>query len=312
VQATPVPVTPPPATPEPQIVKATPTPTPAPVVIAATPTPVPTPPPLDFATVARSPSLWPQQIALTQPASFPVVIGGRVAGEVKAPAGTVMRLLRLSNLNAEVEYQNNRQMVPAASTDLMQRALATFRRNGNVIPTTTSAVASTTVPSTAPTATPAPGKAEIPNIEVSADRKRLDVDRGKMVAEGDVHKASEKFQYVVKVEKRSFVDVPALDIKYVIFVERQKLGQPKESDTIERITGDGKTEPLSATARFQSVNTNEFELWERSLVGDFYYTNGGRRKVLDNVKGVWVKVFHEGKMVAEYANPSTITKRGWQ
>jgi hypothetical protein len=234
-----------------------------------------------------------------------------VAGEVKAPAGTVMRFLRVSNLYAEVEYQNARQMVPAASTDLMQRALATFRSNGSIIPKTTTSLPLTTAPAAGSAATPAPAKADIPNIEVTADRKRLDVDRGKMVAEGGVHNSSEKFQYVVKVQKRSFVDVPALDIKYVIFVERQKIGQLKEQDTIERITGEGKTEPLNATVRAQSVNTNEFELWERAAVGDFYYSNGGRRKVLDNVKGVWVKVFHEGKMINEYANPSTITKRGW-
>jgi hypothetical protein len=309
--ATPVPVTPSPATLEPEIVKATPRPTPTPVVVAATPTP---PPSLDFATVARSPSSWPQQITLTQSASFPVIIGGRVAGDVKVPVGTVMRFLRLNNLNVEVEYQNARQLVPATCTDLMQRALVTFRTNGFVIPTTTTTAAAPLLPvaTAASSATPAPAKTDIPNVEVTADRKRLDVDRGQMVAEGGVHKASEKFQYVVKVQKRSFVDVPALDIKYVIFVERQKLGETKDSDTIERVTGGGKTEPLIAAVRSQTVDTGEFELWERSLVGDFYYPNGGRRKVLDNVKGVWVKVFYEGKMIGEYANPSTITKRGWE
>ena len=50
---------------------------------------------------------------------------------------------------------------------------------------------------------------------------------------------------------------------------------------------------------------------KQALVGDTYYLNGGQRKVEDNVLGVWVKVINEGKVIAEYTNPTTVTKRGW-
>jgi hypothetical protein len=62
----------------------------------------------------------------------------------------------------------------------------------------------------------------------------------------------------------------------------------------------------------RSITSNEVELMKESLVGYFYYTNGGRRKVEDNIAGVWVKVMHEGKLVAEYINPSTAAKHGWK
>lgn len=134
-KATPKPITPVPATPTPVVVKATPEPTPMPVVVA-TPTPAPpTPPPLDLATVTQTPGLWPAQIALTQAHSFPVMIGGRVAGEAKVPPGTAMKLVRVFGPQVEVEYQNALHRVPTDSTDLMPRAVAISKNPALARPT---------------------------------------------------------------------------------------------------------------------------------------------------------------------------------
>jgi hypothetical protein len=303
--ATPVPVTPPPATPEPVIVKATPTP--APVVVAATPTPAPTLPPLELATVVRTPALWPTQIKLVQPVAFPVEINGRMAGEVKVPVGTALRLLRVSNQSAvEVDYQNTRRAVPLASTDLMQRALATFRSNGSVLPQ--APVAAAAPAATPAPATPASSTAERVKVDVSVERKRVEAGPSTTNAM-DTIRASDKYVYEVKVQNRSFGDAPALDLQYLIFVERQKLGERKEQDTIDRITGTAKIDPLNRANKARTVSTSEITLTRQAT--DYYYVNGGRQKVADNVLGVWVKVFNEGKLIAEYTNPSTVAKRGW-
>ena len=150
--ATPEPATPVPATPKPVVVQATPVPVP---VVMATPTPVPvaTPLPLDLATVARTPALWPAQVLLVEAKSFPVSFNGRVVGEAKVPVGTALRLLRVGGQQVEVEYQNQRHLLPVAVTDLMPRALAAFRQAGSVLPQappTTAAIA----PEAAPAATP--------------------------------------------------------------------------------------------------------------------------------------------------------------
>lgn len=120
---TPAPATPVPAPatpPSPAIVETVPEPPLEPPQIAA----VALPPPLDLATVARTPALWPKQVALLQPTLFPVVVNGRHAGNATLPAGTPLRLLRIVGAQVEVEYQNARQLLPAGSTDLMARALA--------------------------------------------------------------------------------------------------------------------------------------------------------------------------------------------
>ncbi|MEI9893218.1 MAG: hypothetical protein WDN28_04765 [Chthoniobacter sp.] len=246
---------------------------------------------------------------LVQATVFPVAINGRIVGEAKVPVGTTLRLVRVYNQSVEVEYQNARQVVPVASTDLMQRASVTYRNNGYVLPQAPVA-ASAPVP-TQVASTPAPNPADQVRVEVSADRKRLEFDPGKAVGEGRDSKSTEKYAYEVKVQNRTFGDVPGLDIQYLIFVERQKLGELKDKDTVERIMGTTKVEPLSRKTMVQTATTSEFTLTKQALVGDYYYPNGGRRKVADNVLGIWVKVLNEGKVIAEYTNPTTVVKRGW-
>ncbi len=125
--------TPAPATPVPVLV----TPDPLPVAVAAplaTPAPEPPTPTVDFATVARTPALWPAQVALLKPVAFPVLLDGRVAGSVTVPIGTRLRLLRVSGQFLEVEHHAQKQVVPATSTDLMQSAQVTFASAGFVLP----------------------------------------------------------------------------------------------------------------------------------------------------------------------------------
>ncbi len=170
--ATPKPATPIPATPTPVVAKATPEPTPMPVVVA-TPTPAPTPPPLEFATVAQTSSLWPMQVALTATHSFPIVINGRAAGEVKVPPGTALKLLRVLGAQVEVEYQNGIHLLPAASTDLMPRAVAISKNPALARPTPRPAPVF--VPGTVITPVPV---ADLPATAI-AQRVMVDVVRAK-------------------------------------------------------------------------------------------------------------------------------------
>lgn len=116
--ATPVPATPPPA---PPVAEPLPEPPPEPVVVEAAP------PPLDLATVERTPALWPKQVALLQPVVFPLMKNGRPIGHVTAPAGSMLRLHRVAAQQVDVEFQYVRQFIPASATDLMPRALAAHR-----------------------------------------------------------------------------------------------------------------------------------------------------------------------------------------
>ncbi len=83
--------------------------------------------PPDLAQVAQNPALWPKEVTLLAPASFPVVFEGRTAGQTLLPAGTRLRLVRVAAAQVELENQGARQWVGAAATDLLARAA--FLRN---------------------------------------------------------------------------------------------------------------------------------------------------------------------------------------
>jgi hypothetical protein len=222
-----------------------------------------------------------------------------------------LRLLRVGPQSVEVDYQNARQLIPVVSTDLMPRALVAFRNNGSVLPQLPPVASAPPTMQIAPTsATPAPNTTDPVKVDVTADRKR--VETGGPVFARDASSITEKYVYEIKVQNRTFADVPSLDVHYLIFVERQKLGTRKESDTVDRITGSAKVEPLNRKTMVGTATTSEFAMMKHTIAGDFYYVNGGRQKVADNVLGIWVKVFNAGKLVAEYTNPSTVMKRGWE
>lgn len=159
-----MPATPPPAPePAPVVVEQVPEPVqPEPVVVEAAP------PPLDLATVARTPALWPKQVALVQAVVFPVILNGRPSGSATVPAGTGLRLHRVAGQHVDVEYQNARQFIPATATDLMARATAAdfaAKQSASVATTAPSPLPALAAPPvTEPAASKATGK--IPELRV--------------------------------------------------------------------------------------------------------------------------------------------------
>lgn len=199
---TPTPATPVPATPAPVVVAATPTPAP---VALATPTPT-VAPTLDAATVSRTPTLWPPQVVLTQAHPFPIVVNGTVAGSAQAGAGTVLRVLRVGPQQVEVEFQSARHIVPIASTDLMARSLAIFRKNGSVLPvvpnTAVAAATAAATPTLSPSAVPARAfGAPVPNPVKLGERLVAEVVRNKRsrIEGGDWDDKMDRIELKVKI-----------------------------------------------------------------------------------------------------------------
>lgn len=124
-------------------------------------------------------------------------------------------------------------------------------------------------------------------------------------------KNDEAVHYELRLQNQTIGDLPKLSVDYVVFIQRQKLGE-KMSDPphIDRVTGTEAIELLNNRAP-QSVMTSDFTLHKGSLGGGWTYNNGGRTKAEDTVVGVWVRVMQDGQLVAEYANPSSCKSRGW-
>ncbi|HSI13638.1 MAG TPA: hypothetical protein VK961_16455 [Chthoniobacter sp.] len=131
-------------------------------------------------------------------------------------------------------------------------------------------------------------------------------------ADGGVpSKNDETVHYELRLQNQTTGDLAKLSVDYVVFVQRQKLGErTTDPARIERFSGTGPVELLNKTAP-QSIMTTDFTLHKGALGGGWTYHNGGRLKAEDTVVGVWVRVSQEGQVIAEYANPSSVKARGW-
>ena len=143
------------------------------------------------------------------------------------------------------------------------------------------------------------------SVKKSSDKERLDVGTFGGTATG-----IEKVTYDVNLANAAPSDLSNLTVEYLVFVERQVLGQPKSADTLVREAGSESVSSLTKASPYK-FTTRPLTLNVSNVVGRVYYTNGGRVKAKDSVKGVWVRVKQGGEVVGEYMNPTTLKLRGW-
>jgi hypothetical protein len=144
------------------------------------------------------------------------------------------------------------------------------------------------------------------DIQVSLEKKG-EKDGGRNTNR-NVQKSTEDVMYTIGVTNNSSADVGPLEVKYVIFVERQQAGKKRGTEVTQAIKG--KSTVASVAARKKSeFDTEPVTLKTERLDPGFYYPDGGRQKAQDMVKGVWIRVFDGAKMVADFSNPTTIAKR---
>lgn len=145
------------------------------------------------------------------------------------------------------------------------------------------------------------------SIAIEWQRKILDSNMGKVGA-GQVAKSTEDCIYTITLTNNAFKDAAAMEVKYVVFVERQRAGEKTGNEHIERVTGSKTVEGIKSHQK-TSVETDKFTLNQNQLAAGWHYTNGGKASAKDSVKGVWVRVYQGGTVIGEYVNPSTISKR---
>lgn len=158
----------------------------------------------------------------------------------------------------------------------------------------------------------APLFAQAGDLQISVLRKKGEAEQTTRVSEGETFKGKENYFYEVSVSNKSFKPSHALEARYILFVERQEMGQKIGSERVEKVKGTAKVAALDAHANTH-FDTKTVSLRERGLVGAYYYANGGRIKAKDSLTGVWIKLFDGNTEVAEYVNPTSLTsKQKWE
>jgi len=150
-------------------------------------------------------------------------------------------------------------------------------------------------------------------IEIKVNRKNLEAQRLKAPKFGENPTGSETVAYQVSVQNKEFKAMPPLKARYIIFVERQQIGQKVGTETVEQIKGEADVPEMGAM-KGESFVTNGVKLLEEQLSGKYIaYTDGGRIKAKDRLVGIWVRFFDGETQVGEYVNPVNLkTRHTWE
>ena len=149
---------------------------------------------------------------------------------------------------------------------------------------------------------------EMFDVAISASRKKLDEQK---THAGDKTSVTKEVAYTLTLESHSFKPLTGLQVKYMIFYQDQQpgsVGKPIIAFNKGTATLAGLGVHETAT-----VDTTSFKLTTTELDAGWYYTSGASGRAQDRVTGVWVRVYSDGKLVGEYANPpGTAKKNTWK
>jgi hypothetical protein len=137
----------------------------------------------------------------------------------------------------------------------------------------------------------------------TVEPKRLD---GQMLDTGSKIITDEQWAYEVTVENRCFRDLENMEIQYIVFMKPTIPGQKMIAGHVKlrRKTGSAPVALLKNCGKFSFFTESVRLKGSRLMSGS--YKNGANRWAKDDLKGLWVRLFLDGKQVAEYADPVTI------
>lgn len=149
-----------------------------------------------------------------------------------------------------------------------------------------------------------PARAQLWDVAITADRKKVDEQRSRGDASLIVTK---EVLFKIAVESRTSKPLTDLAVKYMVFYADS---QPGSTGKALVAFHKGST-PLASLAVHEtaSVDTESFKLTTEELDGNYIYTSGASSRSQDRVLGIWVKVFAAGKLVGEYSNPPLLAKK---
>ena len=154
------------------------------------------------------------------------------------------------------------------------------------------------------------------DLNITCVKKRFEAQpggAGQIRSEGSAK--SEQWGYSVTIENQGFKPLANLEVKYIIYYKHEQLGikgPPKK----ETKTGTYTLAALNSLGK-TSFDTHSVKLTKASLVGSFggytYFANGAKPTATDSLTGLWVRVYKDGNVFAEYAYPAGLTSsEQWQ
>ena len=150
-----------------------------------------------------------------------------------------------------------------------------------------------------------PARAQLQDVQLSASRQKIDEQKGR--EQGNVTVTTKEIVYKITVQSKIFKPLTGLQVKYMIFYADAASGT-KEKPAETFLKGSETIANLAGNA-LVNFNTTPIKLTTEELDAGWYYKSGGSNRAKDKVTGVWIRAYLDGKMVSEYANPTTTSKK---
>lgn len=170
-----------------------------------------------------------------------------------------------------------------------------------------------------------------PSIFIAKDQKFLaQWARDQLISKGDAIKISAKSAvtrkqkdgsstglkikrfkgyYNIQIKNDSDLDLNDLEVEYRYYIFKNQVGADKRSDGNNmRVTGDSTITLLAKRSEIK-IETKKTEMKETDLESGYRWANGGKSKSKDQLDGIWIKLYQGDKVIAEFANPSTLPRK---
>ena len=155
------------------------------------------------------------------------------------------------------------------------------------------------------------------DVTITAEKKLIHRSPGNgFQPNSKTGKKTEDWAFTVKVENQTFQTLENLDVKYIIFYKHEELGvkAPPQKKTKSGTYSIASIDSLAAA----SFDTDSVSLTRAYLIGSnpdsyAYFGNGAKPNAADTLTGIWVRIYKDGNLFAEYAYPAGLTSsETWQ
>lgn len=146
------------------------------------------------------------------------------------------------------------------------------------------------------------------DLEIHCVAKRIDQTMNR-ASDGGANRTQERWAYDISIENKTFKDLTGLEVRYVVFLTREKLGE-KTAPAPERQKGSFTIDLLRSHDK-RMFTTDAVELKKSNLVGNWIYTSGAKPNAQDALIGLAIHVYQNGQLLAEFANPSNLSRENW-
>ncbi|BCX46795.1 hypothetical protein HAHE_07030 [Haloferula helveola] len=147
------------------------------------------------------------------------------------------------------------------------------------------------------------------SIEIEPEKERIRKGSKTDVGNGEI--TPEEWIFEIELENWSRAPLEGLEVSYRIYLDTKasdKIGfEDAQKVYGHRMNVEKMTHGAKVTVKTRPVIVKDLE-----LDGDFVFTDGSRNRLSDDIEGIWIKVWHGDKKVAEYkSNNSTVKKAKW-